>query len=522
MHLNDLRISSRLHLLSGALLALLALGLGLSQWRLQQASADAAAAQVRQVQLAEASDAARAAQVHFKIQVQEWKNTLLRGGTPEGLARYTKAFRAEGEQVQAHLERLQALCRTLALPSEDAKQAGAALQQLTQTYLSALQHAASEDADERAHAVDAAVKGKDRGPTQALDAIVARLLQTQKAEAEASQAQLADTARAGMLASLVLLAFSLAVGWGLSAMVVRSITSPLRAAVSWSREVAQGRLNARGLPASHNELGELLDGLQAMVRNLGQVVRQVRHSADSVAHAAADIESSNSDLSHRTERQASALQESAATIEHLASDVQRSAAHAVEAQGLAQTANAQARQGGGAVHEVVQTMQDIQHSSAQIADIIGVIDGIAFQTNILALNAAVEAARAGEQGRGFAVVAGEVRSLAQRSAEAAREIKTLIQSSQGCVTRGGTLVDQAGDTIVQAVQAVEQVRAAIESITTAAAQQASGIAEVNRVINQFDGGMQETAAQVEEAAAAAMALRQQSAALKQAVAVFEV
>jgi methyl-accepting chemotaxis protein len=518
---SDLRIAARLQLMAIGLLVIMAVALGTSQWRLHSSAEQARNSQTRLAALAEAGDHARAAQVDFKIQVQEWKNLLLRGGKPESFDKYRKAFIEQGDKVQTHLQALSAAGQALGLPEADIQQAQASLKTLTQTYLDKLSAYDRSAADASAHAVDASVKGQDRAPTQALDGIVAKVLKQLHQEAEAGQAQMTAQSASGLRWAVGTLLVGLALGLGLSRAIVHSITRPLAEAVAWSQEVAQGRLQARHLHANQDELGQLMGSLQSMVGSLSQVVTHVRQAADSVASAAADIESSSSDLSQRTEHQSSNVQQSAATMAHLSEDVQRSAQHAVNAQALAHTASQQAQVGGGAVQEVVLTMHEIEHSATKIADIIGVIDGIAFQTNILALNAAVEAARAGEQGRGFAVVAGEVRTLAQRSANAAREIKSLIQASQTCVERGGQLVTQTGQTIAQVVQAVAQVRDAIESITGSATQQAQGIQEVNRSIGHFDGAMQQNAALVEEAAAAAMSLRQQSQMLKQSVAFFQ-
>ncbi len=521
--LSSLRIAPRLRLLCGSLMLIMTFALGTAQWRLQSSTSEAATSQARLAALAQASDHARAAQVSFKVQVQEWKNLLLRGGQPEAFEKYRKAFVEQGDKVQTHLDALRTSSHAMGLPEQDVQQAQTALKQLTATYLDKLSAFDPQQPDASAHQVDASVKGQDRAPTQALDAIVARVLKDLNQEAQEGQALMARNASSGLTWALVTLLVGLTLSMGLSQPVVRSITLPLAQAVAWSQEVAKGRLQRQQhLTHSHDEIGQLMGSLQTMVGSLHGVVSQVRQSADSVAHAAMDIEASNSDLSSRTEHQASTMQQSAATIEQLSDDVQRSEGHAQVAQGLAQSASSQAQRGGSEVHEVVLTMDEIQRSAGKIADIIGTIDGIAFQTNILALNAAVEAARAGEQGRGFAVVAAEVRTLAQRSANAAREIKTLIHTSQGCVERGGQLVHSAGKTIGEAVQAVAQLQQAVESITASSSQQAHGIREVNQAIGQFDRTMQQNAAQVEEAAAAAMSLKQQAQTLKTAVAFFEV
>jgi methyl-accepting chemotaxis protein len=256
--------------------------------------------------------------------------------------------------------------------------------------------------------------------------------------------------------------------------------------------------------------------------SLGRMVAQVRSSTDNIATASAEIASGNNDLAHRTEQTSSNLQATASSMDGLTLTVQHSADNARQASTLAANASTVAQRGGVVVTQVVATMQEIDASSKKIADIIGVIDGIAFQTNILALNAAVEAARAGEQGRGFAVVASEVRSLAQRSAEAAKEIKGLIGTSVDKVESGTRLVTDAGATMEEIVQSVRRVADVIGEITSAAAEQSAGIAGVNRAIGDLDQMTQQNAALVEQSAAAAESLRDQADSMKQAVSVFQV
>ena len=266
----------------------------------------------------------------------------------------------------------------------------------------------------------------------------------------------------------------------------------------------------------------ILHAISAMRDNLAHLVRQVRDSTDSITTASSEIAAGNGDLSARTESQASALQETAASMEQLTSTVQQNAANARRADELARAASDMAVRGGEVVHEVVGTMGSIEQSSRKIVDIISVIDGIAFQTNILALNAAVEAARAGEQGRGFAVLASEVRGLAQRSAAAAKEIKTLIDDSVAKVGIGTQLVERAGTTMGDVVQGVKSVTAMVAEISAASSEQSAGIAQVNQAVTQMDQGTQQNAALVEEALAAAQSLSQQALALSQVVGKFRV
>jgi methyl-accepting chemotaxis protein len=318
------------------------------------------------------------------------------------------------------------------------------------------------------------------------------------------------------IASLALAA-SILVGW----LTTRSIVRPLADAVTVARRVADGDLTSEIVVNSKDETGQLLAALRDMNDGLVRIVTRVRSGTEAIAAATAQIATGNLDLSSRTEEQASSLEETASAMEQLTSAVKQNSDNAKQANQLAASASGVAAEGGTVVGDVVATMNAINTSSRKIVDIISVIDGIAFQTNILALNAAVEAARAGEQGRGFAVVASEVRSLAQRSAAAAKEIKTLIDDSVSNVTSGAALVERAGVTMSEVVDSVKRVNDVVSEISAAGQEQSTGIEEVNRAVTQMDEVTQQNAALVEEAAAAAAALQAQAGDLAKLVSVFK-
>ncbi|BEV16847.1 methyl-accepting chemotaxis protein [Herbaspirillum sp. DW155] len=304
-------------------------------------------------------------------------------------------------------------------------------------------------------------------------------------------------------------------------LITRSITRPLNEAVEVASAVASGDLTVQIAATSRDETGALLSSLKTMNENLHRIVTEVRLGTDTIATASGQIATGNLDLSSRTEQQAGALEETASAMEELTSTVRQNADNARQANALAASASQVATQGGSVVGEVVQTMGQINDASRKIVDIITVIDGIAFQTNILALNAAVEAARAGEQGRGFAVVASEVRTLAQRSAAAAKEIKSLIDTSVERVENGSRLVEQAGATMSEVVASVRRVTDVVAEITAASGEQSDGIEQINQAIVQMDEVTQQNAALVEQAAAAAQSLQEQSGRLQETVGIFK-
>jgi methyl-accepting chemotaxis protein len=351
----------------------------------------------------------------------------------------------------------------------------------------------------------------------ALDELVALQQQDMKEAGEGSAA----LARKTILLVLVLALAAVAISVAVAVLATRSITVPLNRAVSVAQRVARGDLSSAISTHSTDETGQLMLALSDMNLSLQAIVGQVREGTVSIESASAEIASGNLDLSSRTEEQAASLQQTAASMTQLTHMVRDNADHAHKASDLARSASQVAAEGGEVVSKVVSTMGAIDASSRKIVDIISVIDGIAFQTNILALNAAVEAARAGEQGRGFAVVAGEVRTLAQRSANAAREIKNLISESVEKVAHGGQLVQEAGDTMHKVVASVQQVNDIIGDITQASQAQRQGIENVSETLPQMDAVTQQNAALVEEAAAAAESMRHQAQLLAHTVSVFK-
>ncbi|MBB5368602.1 MULTISPECIES: methyl-accepting chemotaxis protein [unclassified Janthinobacterium] len=360
-----------------------------------------------------------------------------------------------------------------------------------------------------------------RGPFDKAEATLNEIIKLNKGVADTSVTDGAATVTRSetMMLSLALLAAAL--GIACAAYISGNITRPINAAVQVAQTVAAGDLTSRIEVTTTEETGQLLQALKDMNGSLVQIVGQVRSGTDTIATASSQIASGNLDLSSRTEEQASSLEETASSMEELTSTVRQNADNARQANQLARSASSVAVKGGDVVGKVVQTMNAINDSSRKIVDIISVIDGIAFQTNILALNAAVEAARAGEQGRGFAVVAGEVRNLAQRSAAAAREIKTLIGDSVEAVGEGSKLVAEAGGTMADIVTSVQRVTDIMAEITLATQEQSSGIDQINQAISQMDQVTQQNAALVEESAAAAESLQEQAGQLAGVVSVFK-
>jgi methyl-accepting chemotaxis protein len=357
------------------------------------------------------------------------------------------------------------------------------------------------------------------------EGMLQKILDHQRQEIDAAAVRIEDVASNSrnllVLLALLVVAFGVAFAWWLTS----GITRPINEAVALAECVAEGDLAGHSVrdagDYNKDEPGKLLFALHRMSGGLVRIVSDVRNGTDAIATASSQIAAGNMDLSSRTEQQASSLEETASSMEELTSTVKQNADNARQANQLAANASDVAQRGGAVVSDVVQTMASIDQSSKKIVDIIGVIDGIAFQTNILALNAAVEAARAGEQGRGFAVVASEVRNLAQRSASAAKEIKALIDDSVGKVAAGTRLVGQAGSTMEEVVTSIGRVTAIMAEISNASTEQTSGIEQINMSITQMDHVTQQNAALVEQAAAAADAMQEQAAKLAGAVSIFK-
>ncbi len=466
------------------------------------------------VQLSQANaNAANSLLVHFKTQVQEWKNTLLRGKDPKALDKHWAGFNKLENDVADDAKKLVAT-----LPAGESRdlvmQFSASHAAMGKTYHAAFDafKAASFDAA----AGDAAAHGLDRAAAQMLTDAIAKI----KADSEAAAADGAALAKRATIISLLLMLTMCGLSVAGGILFSRKIARSLRGAVEVAAAVANGDLAHRVRVTGTDEITVLQRTLQAMQTKLVEVVSEVRQGSQSVASASAQIAQGNLDLSNRTEQQAAALQETAASMAQLSTTVQQNADNAKQANQLALGASSVAVNGGDVVSQVVLTMKGINDSSKKIADIISVIDGIAFQTNILALNAAVEAARAGEQGRGFAVVASEVRSLAGRSADAAKEIKALISASVERVEQGSRQVDQAGATMLEVVSSIKRVTDLMGEISAATAEQSAGVAVVGTAVNQMDDATQQNAALVEQCTAAAQSMTAQAQQLVQVVAGF--
>jgi len=521
MKINHLTIGQRLGLLA-TLLLLATLFMGIRGLAINAG----ALAQNKQImategEVAQSIDTARNAQVQFKIQVQEWKNTLLRGTqNQETFVKYKNAFVEQSQKTQALLKTLSVLLPKIGVANNEVVKTIDLHAKLEREYLDALQQYDIADASS-AQRVDHMVTGIDREPTKMIDTVVASTLQHAahiRQQTEAHNNTLFEETR--LMLTLVM-AFTLIVGMLITWWLIRSITRPLAQAVSVARTVAAGDLQSSFVISGRDETAELMRAMQEMNRNLTRVVSGVRSGTETIAGASQQIASGSRELSARNEAQASAIEQTAASMEELTSVVKNNADNSRIASDITREATRVANQGGEVVERVVTTMSEINHLSTEISSIIGVIDSIAFQTNILALNAAVEAARAGTEGRGFAVVASEVRALAQRSATAAKEISELIQRSVNRIDEGNKLVRNAGSAMTEIMQSVERVSQLVDTISLASNEQSVGIDQVHVAITHMDAATQQNATLSQESSAAAQAMQQQAEQLVEMVRIFK-
>jgi methyl-accepting chemotaxis protein len=513
--LDRLSVRGQLRLAFGALLLLMTLLGGTALFGLQQVDAQAQALAGKWLRGVNELALTRVALIEQRA--QEVKHSLTDDSSYH--SEYEDKIAEQQKQIDEQLKSY-----AVHLRSADEQQQFQQLQQHAQAYRQAQQQVVKLGRErQQADAADVS----DGLSSMAFDEVLSTLDQLSAYNVTQAQ-QAAATADAtygqARWAVLALLGVAVALGLTLAVLIVRKLVGQLGGepaqAVAVARAVAAGDLST-SIQLQPGDASSLMAQLHAMQQSLASTVNAVRSTSEQVATASSQIAQGNQDLSGRTEQQASALQQTAATMDQLGSTVRNNADNARQANQLAQSATGVARKGGEVVDQVVQTMRGINDSSRKIADIIGTIDGIAFQTNILALNAAVEAARAGEQGRGFAVVASEVRSLAQRSAEAAREIKQLISTSVERVDQGSVLVDEAGRTMSEIVTSIGRVNDIVSEISAASSEQSNGVSQVGQAVTQMDQTTQQNAALVEQSAAAAESLRQQAQQLVRAVAVFK-
>jgi methyl-accepting chemotaxis protein len=514
MKITNLKIGVRLGLAFAVILALMASMIVIGVWRLQEVAQAT-------VHMEEAATKERLTHQWYLGNIANAVRTAARVRSND--AEVQKQFQTEMEAQSLEITKLQNQIVEL-IHSDEGKKLMSVVGEKRTAYMDIRKDVFKLKAEGNAAAEAAAKKLIETKMDPALLSYnrsvqaVVEFQQTIFLKAKAEVDELYASGRTVLIAlGTMALILSAILAWLLS----RSITRPLDYAVSVARTVASGDLRNKIQSNSNDETGQLLYALRDMNDGLVRSVSQVRTGIDTIATASSQIAAGNLDLSSRTEEQASSLEETASSMEELTSTVKQNADNARQANQLAVSASGVAEKGGAVVSRVVDTMEDINASAKKIVDIIGVIDGIAFQTNILALNAAVEAARAGEQGRGFAVVASEVRNLAQRSAAAAKEIKTLIGDSVDKVELGSKLVEEAGVTMDEVVQSVRHVTDIMSEIMAASQEQSAGIEQVNQAIGQMDQVTQQNAALVEEAAAAAESLNEQAAKLAEAVSVFK-
>jgi len=508
---HDLRIATKL-LISFLLIILVMTFVGLFAVN-QMARVNAATMEIARKWLPAVRISLTQERVLARVRSTEFQHILANPETMAGLESSLRERYAEFAQLQDEYQRL---------PLSAAEQAGyEEIKKTLAAYLVEHKKIIALSRENRKDEAMALTKGDSLKAYRAIDrqfSELRKLSTSGSAEADQRANDIYSTSQRWIM---ILLAIGIALGVALAIVIARMVSRPLQDALAIARKVAGNDLTGKASVRHMDETGMLMHALNDMTGSLGIIVGDVRNSIAVINIASGEIASGNADLSNRTESQASSLEETASAMEELTSTVKQNAENAHQANQLVISTSDVAVEGGVMVEQVVNKMGTIKESSRKIADIIGVIDGIAFQTNILALNAAVEAARAGEQGRGFAVVATEVRSLAQRSAAAAREIKDLIGDSVGQVEEGSLLVDRAGTTMTRIVDSVRQVAAIMSDITVASREQSTGIEEINRAVSMMDESTQQNAALVEQAAAAAQSLRDQAYALSQVVSQFK-
>ncbi|MEO7117193.1 MAG: methyl-accepting chemotaxis protein [Caldimonas sp.] len=509
-HLRQLRIGTRVGATFGAILTIVTIGLAAGVWRIGNIAATADA-----LGTTESEKLSLAIQWHDAVEMN-WVRTLaaVRDADPSHLETWQGEMDATSEAITAIARRIQPMTQS---PAEnDLRKAIDAAREKYREARGKLLKEKKAGASVTA-LLESDVKPKAEAYLAAFDAFTRH----QQQSVASVLAQSRQGATTGTWLTVGIGSLAVALSTLLAFMLTRSIVVPIRGAVASARRIAEGDLTGRLPESGADEIGALVGAVAEMRTSLADVVGNVRRNSESVATASAEIAEGNQDLSQRTEEQAAALEETAASMEQLSTTVRQNADNARQANQLALDASMIAIQGGEVVGQVVDTMKGIDESSRKIAEIIGVIDSIAFQTNILALNAAVEAARAGEQGRGFAVVASEVRSLAGRSADAAKEIKALINTSVERVRQGTALVDRAGATMTQVVGSIKRVTDIMGEISAASSEQSARVAQVGEAVGQMDQATQQNAALVEESAAAAESLRSQARQLVDAVAIFK-